>query len=176
MPKTKDLPGSTPKPKAHNQYTALEITNPLYVKKAICKVMLDQGATYEEIYKHTRLSPLTISRVKKGEYENQIAPLAEELKRTESAKLTLKMHEVLDGVTTPEKIAEAKLLQGITGFGILYDKRALNDGKPTVRFGMELPDDALNQKIRELEAEVLEAEEIIAGEFSEAPDETQNEK
>ena len=141
-----------------NQYTAVgTLIDAHATRKALASILIEQGATYREIREKTGLNPNSIARLKRGEMEYS-KPLADMLRKREVDKLTLGIHSILDGTITPEKIEKASLQQGVTSAAILIEKRELLSGRATVRFGSELTDSELQDKIDAIEAEILEAE------------------
>lgn len=125
----------TYKPK--NQYTAQPtIVDYHQTKKALVRVLLDRGESWDRIVKQSGCSRQTISAIKKGETEVS-QDLCAALKKTESDKLTLAIHSILDGTITPENIAAASLQQGVTSAAILIEKRGLIEGRPTHIIGFE---------------------------------------
>lgn len=139
-----------------NQYTEqhpLIVSNPHAIRKAVASIMLEQGCTYDEIVEKTGVSKSTISWIKKGETEiNQ--DLVARLKKSELDKLTYGIHSILDGTLTQDKIDKASLQQGVTSAAILIEKRELLSGRATVRIGSDVPDQALSDRIADLERSI----------------------
>ncbi len=144
---TEQTPSSTPatlpnhKPPALREdgkpkLTGKQFTNtfafmPYSIKFAQCKIMLEDGHSYEQIRAKTGLSLPTIASVKRGEKEVDDR-LIKTLRQGECDKLTVQTHRILDAISD-EDIEQAKLGTKVTSAAILIDKRAIIEGKALPR-------------------------------------------
>ena len=104
-------------------------TTPYSLKYIQAKTMLTEGKTYREIQAVTGLAPATIANVSKGEIVISTSCI-KPLKSSESAKLSVLIHSILDSIT-PDVISKSSLLQRTTAAAQLVDKRRLIDGEST---------------------------------------------
>ena len=126
------------------------ITDPLSIKKALARVLINQGESLANIHRKTGLASQTIQNIRDDKTEvNQ--ELVEQLAKTEGQKLTLAIHAHLDEAMRGDKIAKLNALQNTIAVGILIEKRELLAGRATVRVGGDLSDQALRDRIEALE-------------------------
>src|SRR3990167_1927226 len=122
-------------------------------KKALASILLEQGKTYDEIHQATGLASETIAAIRYGRTEVS-TQLAEALRKSEVEKLTLGIHSILDNAFKPENVVKMSTYQGVGSASILIEKRELLSGRATVRVGSDIPDQALSDRIAELERSI----------------------
>lgn len=120
----------------------------VHFKKCMAAYMLDTGATVAEAVRVTGLDKKTVGRVKRGEY-NLSPEVMEAVREIESAKMTEKFNLLLDSIDA-DKIEKATLSQVAVAAGIMYDKRALAENRPTSIVETSYSDDVLNEKHAEV--------------------------
>lgn len=113
----------------HNQWTQKDFIEPYTIRYARAKVYLDQGKTLKEINQLTGLSNTTLVNIRHGRIKPE-KYLVEQLKKGESAKISLIAHTILDSINQDD-YDKASLLQKTTAFSQLVDKRRLLDGQST---------------------------------------------
>lgn len=137
----------------HNQKTNAIPDFPYSMRFAFAKALMDKGVTGEEIKSLTGLCNESLRRIKNGIIKVNDT-VVEKLRTKEVDKLTWTLHQVLDSVSE-EDMEKAGLSQKMVATGILIDKRALLEGKPTVRVEFSSQNDLeLESKIKEKEAEL----------------------
>ena len=122
-------------------------------RKALASILLEQGKTYDEIHEATGLASETIAAIRYGRTDVS-TQLTEALRKREVEKLTIGLHSILDNAFRPDNIAKMSTYQGVGSASILIEKRELLSGRATVRIGSDIPDQALADRIAELEQSI----------------------
>lgn len=118
---------------------------------AKAKALLEAGASYRKVAAETGLSDWTITRLKRGVYDNKIpASYLEQARASLSSKLTLVASLALDEIVeNPDKLRQASAKDLMTTAAIAIDKQELLEGRPTARV-----DHLVNLSEEELDAEI----------------------
>lgn len=107
----------------------------------------------------TGLSRESVARVSKGEHTPPQG-LVDSLKIAESARLSVITSRALDHLTD-DKLAVSSAPQLAMVYGVLFDKRQLLDGRPTVRVDISHTPPEIEAEIVVLEAQLVESVPVL---------------